>query len=88
MELFHSSPKYMCTNCFRIFSKRSDGNNDDYGYTQRCICGSDKLVPLDREVPIPRKRASNKKWLEFFKKNFMSWKANAYYKRFKESRNK
>jgi len=82
-----SQPKYMCTNCFKIFSKRYE--RDKYeGQTQRCICGNDKLVRLNREVPIPRKKASNKKWLEFFKKNFMSWDANVYYKKFKESKNK
>jgi len=79
-KLIPSPPKYMCTDCFNIFGKRYDGE----GYTQRCVCGGDKLVRLDREVPIPRKKAGNNKWQEFFKGNYLS----RYYKRFKESRNK
>jgi len=71
----------MCTNCFRIFSKRFSIKN---GHTERCTCGNDELIRLDREVPIPRKKASNKKWEEFFRKNYLS----RYYKRFKEDRNK
>jgi len=73
-------PKYMCTECFNIFSKRSEGD----GQTQKCKCGNEELVPLDPCIPIPRKKAKNdKKWLEFFTKNFMSTKANLYYQKFK-----
>jgi hypothetical protein len=61
--LIFSPPKHMCTNCFRIFSKRYSIDS----CTQRCTCGSDELVRLDREVPIPRKKAGNKKWEEFFR---------------------
>ena len=73
-------PKYMCTKCFNIFSKRSEGD----GQTQKCKCGNEELVQLDPCIPIPRRKAkNNKKWLEFFKGNFMSPKANLYYQKFK-----
>lgn len=72
-------PKYMCTSCFRIFSKRREGN----GETQRCICGNEILVHLDPEVPIPRKKANNSKWKKFFNSNFLSAEAKMYYQRFK-----
>jgi len=77
-----SPPKFICTNCFRIFSRRYEGNNP--GYTQRCTCGNDVLIRLDKEVPIPRKNAGNKKWEEFFRRNYLS----RYYKIFVENRNK
>ena len=77
-------PKFICANCFRIFSRRYEGTDCDYGYTQRCTCGNDELIRLDKEVPIPRKKAGNKKWEEFFRGNYLS----RYYKRFRESRKK
>lgn len=76
---FAKPPKYMCTECFRIFSKRSD--ND--GRTERCPCGNDLLVPLDPEIPIPRKKANKRKWKEFFKRNFPSTLAEVYFLKFK-----
>ena len=76
------SPKYMCTNCFRIFSKRDEGDSA----TQRCICGNRDLVCLDPRVPIPRRKASSKKWKEFFDRNFLSNKAKLYYQVFKTIR--
>ncbi len=72
-------PKYMCTECFSVFAKRSEGE----GHTERCTCGNDDLVRLNPEIPIPRKKANNRSWWEFFKGNFMSVKANVYYTKFK-----
>lgn len=72
-------PKYMCTECFRIFSKRYQ--ND--GITKRCACGNEELVQLDPEIPIPRRKANKRKWKEFFNRNFMSRQAKLYFLRFK-----
>lgn len=72
-------PKYMCVDCFRIFSKRRKGK----GETQRCTCGAKELARLDPTVPIPKRKANNKEWKEFFNRNFLSVKAKLYYQIFK-----
>ena len=83
IDLMPRLPKYMCLSCFRIFSKRYE----NCGATKRCICGNEELKRLDPDVHIPRKKASNQKWLEFFKKQFwLISTAEIYYKRFKEMR--
>jgi len=81
-------PKYMCLSCFRIFSKRYQGNGvNPYGATKRCTCGNEELKRLDPDVPIPRRIANNKKWWEFFRNQFwMTMTAKTYYERFKEQR--
>ena len=86
--IYPRPPKHMCLSCFRIFSKRYEGDGVElYGTTQRCTCGYDILKRLDPNVPIPRKKANNRKWWEFFKKQFwMMSTAEVYYKRFKELR--
>jgi len=86
--IYPRPPKYMCLSCFRIFSKRyqSDGV-EPYGATKRCTCGNEELKRLDPNVPIPRKKANNRKWWEFFRKQFwMTMTARTYYKRFRELR--
>lgn len=79
-------PKFMCTECFTIFAKRYEKTHSNEGLTQKCICGNGDLVALKPEVPIPRKKANNRKWWEFFKSNFMSAKANVYYEGFRRKR--
>jgi hypothetical protein len=86
-DLEPRSPKYMCLSCFRIFSKRYE----NYGITERCICGNKELTRLDPKVSIPRKRASNQKWRKFFRDQFWliglgDGLGKVYYKRFKEMR--
>jgi len=81
--IYPRPPKYMWLSCFRIFSKRYE----NYGTTQRCTCGNEELKRLDPNVPIPRKKANNRRWEEFFRKQFwMAYTAEVYYKRFKEMR--
>lgn len=87
--IYPRPPKYMCLSCFRIFSKRyKDDGAKPYGATKRCTCGNEELKCLDPNIPIPRKRASDQKWREFFKRQPWSTATagRIYYERFKEAR--